>query len=277
MLQSIKEFIDKPPLFQKNDAKFWDDPYISQNMLEAHLNPQLEAATRKLDFVQQSVNWITNVLPPNQFKKLIDLGCGAGIYTELFYSKGYQVTGFDLSRNSIQYAKQSAETKQLKIRYLNGDYIQTQIKDNYDLVTMIYCDFGVLSCSERKILLQKIYELLLPNGCFLFDVFTPVKYKDRKEFKIWSYEEKGFWRNEPYLLLHSLYRYDYDNSFLEQYIIAEEDQATCYNIWEHAFLLDELKDDLQNAGFKTLQFYEDVAGSPYKSDSETLCVLAQKE
>lgn len=277
MFQTIKKISIKPTIYKKSDAKFWDDPYISQNMLQAHLNPDLESATRKLDFVQQSADWISNVLPAAKYKRLIDLGCGPGIYTELFCLRGYQVTGIDLSENSVQYAEKSAVNKNLSIKYQSTDYIQAPIYGEYDLATMIYCDFGVLSNQDRKILLQKICNSLSSNGCFLFDVYTPNAYKNREEFKTWSFEEKGFWRNNPYLLLHSLYRYDYDNTFLNQYIVATEGETTCYNIWEHTFVLDELQADLQEAGFTNIQFYGNVAGAPYDSNSNTLCVIAAKQ
>lgn len=134
MLKAIRSHLNKPVLFEKSKAKFWDDSYISQSMLKAHLNPDLESATRKLDFVTQSVNWIADVLPPSKYNRLIDLGCGPGIYAELFDAQGYQVTGLDISENSIQYASNSAKRKGLNIAYKNSDYIQSRITGNYDLL-----------------------------------------------------------------------------------------------------------------------------------------------
>ena len=93
MLQTVKTYLKKPTLFEKGETQFWDEPHIAQSMLKAHLNPQMEAATRKLDFVKKSVNWIRNMLPPADYKKLLDLGCGPGIYAELFHTVGYEVTG----------------------------------------------------------------------------------------------------------------------------------------------------------------------------------------
>lgn len=49
--KTIKE-LDRPPIYTKTSVKFWDDEYISQQMLEAHLNPDFEGASRKLDFIE---------------------------------------------------------------------------------------------------------------------------------------------------------------------------------------------------------------------------------
>lgn len=276
MLKAIKQFAKKPPLYEKSDAKFWNDLYISQRMLEAHLNPDLESATRKLDFVLKSVDWISTVVPPAQYIKLLDLGCGPGIYAELFFNKGYKVTGVDLSQNSIQYAKKIARERGLHIEYLNSDYIQAPLSGEYNLITMIYCDFGVLSDNERQLLLKKVHDRLSPNGCFIFDVFTPFEYAERKEFKEWRYEDSGFWCANPYLLLQSLYRYNESNTFLNQYIVVKDSKTTSYNLWEHTFTIEEIEKDLLKAGFKNMRYYGDVAGAELRNDNKTLCVIAEK-
>ena len=40
-------------------VEFWNDEYISEQMLKAHLDPEFDGASRKLDFIEKSVAWIT--------------------------------------------------------------------------------------------------------------------------------------------------------------------------------------------------------------------------
>lgn len=98
MKDILKQLNTRPKLFEQSTASIWDDPHISKGMLKAHLNENQESATRKLDFVKKSVAWINTVLPNHHYNNLLDLGCGPGIYAELFYQYGYQVTGIDLSK-----------------------------------------------------------------------------------------------------------------------------------------------------------------------------------
>lgn len=275
-MKTIKEFAERPALYEKTQVKFWNDPHISAGMLKAHLNPELESATRKLDFVKQSVCWITGELPASKYKRLLDLGCGPGIYAELFCAAGYDVTGLDISENSVRYAENSAKEKGLEIKYSTGDYTDAHIAGIYDLVTMIYCDLGVLSGRERKQVLKTVYNSLSEDGCFLFDVFTPMQYEESKEFKVWSFENGGFWRSGPYFLLQSRHHYENDKTFLNRYIVITENETACYNNWEHTFSIEELKKDLSEAGFKNLQFYGNVAGEEYSRTGKTVCVIAKK-
>lgn len=276
MLTKLKKVNNRPKLYEVSKEKFWDDPYISKGMLKAHLNPDVESATRTKQFVEQSVDWITKVVPPKTHNKVLDLGCGPGIYAELFHQNGYQVTGIDLSKRSIDYAKLSAKEKKYSITYKVDNYVAMECNHQYDLITLIYCDFGVLSTTDRKILLKKIYTMLSPNGYFLFDVFTPQRYIGKSEYRNWNIEENGFWSQEDSLVLESFYRYEKENTFLQQYIVINSQKTSYYNIWEHTFTLEEIKKDLQEAGFKDISYYGDVAGTKLHKDSDTMCLVVRK-
>ncbi len=277
MLKRLFTFMQRPELYQSGTSKFWDDEYISKKMLESHLDPEWDAATRSHKFVDKSVNWIVSILPPERYPKLIDLGCGPGIYAEKFYEKSYRVTGVDISERSINYAKANAQMKSMDIKYHLQSYLELTIQCEFDIATLIFCDFGVLSTDNRSLLLKKIYSSLNPNGVLVFDAFTPRYFKGKPEARSWEYCQTGFWKEEPHISLNSFYRYDDSNTFLRQTIAITENSIDCYNIWEHTFTTEEIKKDLFEAGFKKVDFYGDVAGAKYDADGEIFCVVAQKE
>ncbi len=277
MNAKLLKYAQKPKIYEPSTAKFWNDPHISKGMLEAHLNPEWDSATRKHEFVTQSANWIATIMPPSMYPKLLDLGCGPGIYAQMFHNLGYDVTGVDFSERSIEYAMGSASDKSLPITYDCRNYLTLEYHEAFDVVTLIYCDFGVLSDSERKTLLKNIYQALKPNGQLLFDVFTPKEYENKPETSSYAYHESGFWNENPHVCLSARYRYDDQNTFLSKYIIATEDAIECYHVWEHTFTQDELKRDLLEAGFTSVAFYGDVAGAAYQMDGTIICAVAKKE
>jgi len=276
MFETIQKYIEKPALYTPSTAKLWDNDHISKGMLEAHMNPILDSATRNFSFVKQSVQWIAKMAPPYRYRALLDLGCGPGIYAELFDEAGYQITGIDLSPRSIKYARSSAEAANKQIEYNTVNYLKMEYVEEFDVITLIYCDFGVLSTEKRAILLRKIYAALKTGGKFIFDVFTPYQYENQNEYKQWEYSQYGFWSAEPYLCLNSFYRYDVENTFLRQHLVISGEEVNCYNIWDHTFIKDEIKQDLSNAGFRTHAIYGDVTGSGYFLDNKQMCVLAER-
>ncbi|MBS7009078.1 class I SAM-dependent methyltransferase [Anaerostipes sp.] len=276
MKDLLKLVKNKPSLFEQSEKNIWDDDYVSKSMLKAHLKKDLNSATREIEFVKSSVKWISETFPPERYTSLLDLGCGPGIYTELFYDHGYDVSGIDLSGRSIAYARNTACENKKNIHYFKGDYTKFDFYSQYNLITLIYCDLGVLPHASRKKLLSKIYASLLPNGVFLFDIFTPLKYRDMKESKDWDICENGFWSEKLSLTLHSFYRYDEDQTFLNQYAVVTENDISLYNVWEHTFTLEEIKSELMDAGFSSITVYGDIAGSLYEDGRQTICIAAQK-
>lgn len=276
MNEKLLSYLVKPEIYTESTAKFWDDEYISKSMLAAHLDPEFDGATRKHQFVDQSVEWIAGIVPPSDFEKLLDLGCGPGLYAERFYQKGYQVTGIDGSRRSIDYAKQMAAKSQHKIIYHYQDYRQLNYHEEFDVITLIYRDFCVLPDSGRLKLLDRIYHALKPKGRFIVDVTAPHYYDGKEEYKTWSYQQSGFWSGAPYLCLSAFYRYEESRTFLNQEIIISEDQIRCYYLWDHTFIAEELCRDLKQSGFDEIGLYGDIAGARYQAEGDCICAVAVK-
>lgn len=84
MYKNLCSILEKPLLYTKTEIPFWDDEHISGEMLKAHLDPDFEGASRKLPFIEKSVRWIGELAPAGDYRRLIDFGCGPGLYGERF-------------------------------------------------------------------------------------------------------------------------------------------------------------------------------------------------
>lgn len=276
MFNELKKYTTKPKLYAPSTNQFWDDEHISKGMLEAHLNPNWDAATRKPEFLDKSVYWISKIAPPTQYKLLLDLGCGPGLYAERFHSAGYSVTGVDFSKRSVAYAKEQSLQNKSNIVYHYQNYLTIDYKEQFDVITLIYCDYAALSITNRLILLRKVYQALKPNGKFIFDVFTPLMRKD--ENRSWQYYEKGgFFSEKPHFCLESIYQYvDEEHTELRQSIVITKETVDCYNIWDHYFTKDALLSEIQSEDFSTFEFYGDIAGKDFADSGETICGVITK-
>ena len=56
------------------------------------------------------------------------------------------------------------------IKYIYKNYLEIDYTNEVNLITLIYCDFGVFSDLQRDLLLQKVYHALKHGGKFIFDV-----------------------------------------------------------------------------------------------------------
>ncbi len=277
LFTKLNRFLNKPQLYSPGTNLFWKEQHISQYVLDAHLDPGIDKASRSPEFIDKSVAWITSIAPPSKFRHLLDLGCGPGLYAQRFSNAGYEVTGIDFSKRSLEYAKKQTVAGGNKINYIHQDYLTIDYTCHFDVITLIYCDFGVLSAGDRAILANKIYKGLKPGGKFILDVFTPAEHSGRQEVRNWNYRSGGgFWNKQPYLSLDSFYRYDEDNTVLNQTIVINQNSIECYNLWEHCFTKDELSAEIQTAGFTQYELYGDVSGKKYDRQGNIICAVFTK-
>lgn len=272
--QLLESLAQKPIPFAQSTSKFWDDEHISKYMLAAHLDPDLEAASRQHWFIDASVKWIASLVHNPSMCSLLDLGCGPGLYAQAFSAFGFRVTGVDYSKRSIDYARSQVSETGRAIDYHYQNYLTIEYANAFDVVTLIYCDFGVLHPQDRALLLRKIRTALKPGGLLILDGFTQNQYNEISETKTVEYQDSGFWSAQPYLCIKSSYRYEECKAYLEQYLVVTKTQLNCYNIWNQAFDVASFASQLTEAGFSGCAFYGDVCGAPLTDKSKTFCVVA---
>ncbi|MDN5212937.1 class I SAM-dependent methyltransferase [Fulvivirgaceae bacterium BMA12] len=251
---------EKPAIYEKGTSFMWTDPHISEQLLRIHLDPDVDLASRMRTSILITIEWILDLHAKLNKLSILDLGCGPGIYSEIFAQKGHKVTGVDISKNSIDHARNSAQTKELEIAYINASYLELELpKERYDLVLLIYADFGVLLPQERISLLQKIHESLKPNGKLIFDVLKDNNIEQKKTPKNWEVCDSGFWKNKPYLALSESFIYKEQKVILYQHhIIDSNENIEIYRFWTHFFNQKDLELLLKAAGFNSILHRDDI-------------------
>jgi 2-polyprenyl-3-methyl-5-hydroxy-6-metoxy-1,4-benzoquinol methylase len=267
----------KPRVYTPGSARMWTDQYISEQLLEVHLNPDIELASRKATTIDDTVEWILEKVS-GEGLDILDLGCGPGLYAEKLAERGHRVTGVDFSANSIGYAQGSANLKKLDINYRQQDYLELEDENSYDLVMMIFTDFGVLMPEEREQLLANVRRALKPGGIFLFDVLNgnfPVQAEGSRN---WEAAEGGFWREGPYLALTESFYYEEEQVTLTQHLVIDEgEEAEIYRFWIHTFSHGDLEELLFANGFPTAQCYDRIIPgcNMYRSEDVTFCIATK--
>ena len=259
-IQEIIKKGTKPKLYEKGTSFMWTDPYISKQLLQVHLNPEIDLGSRKKSTIKKTAEWILESHHSGEELNILDLGCGPGLYTEIFAKSGHKVTGIDISKNSIDYAIKSAKEKGLKIKYKNGSYLDIDLgKEQYDLIVLIYADLGVLIPTEREQLLANIFFALKKEGIFIFDVLKDKDLNKKLSPKTWEANEKGFWKGTPYLALSESFLYEKEKVIMFQHTIIENNgNIDNYRFWTHFFSQNEISLMLKQQNFRNIEFQLDI-------------------
>lgn len=268
-LENLIPKLARPAIYERRCEPFWDDAHISRGMLATHLDPETDAASRNPAFIDRSIAWISTLIPAES--RMLDLGCGPGLYTGRFAERGFDVIGMDISPRSIAYAREHDSLS----TYMLGNYLELAEAAAYDVVTLIWCDYGALIPDEREELLRRIRRALRPGGLVVLDAFTPAHIAGSTEWTSWNAEPSGgFWSAEPYICLSAEYIYEQAVT-VTRYVVVQNDIVRAWNIWNTCFTPESLADELAAAGLTVQAFYGDVAGTPYESGSPTICAVAR--
>jgi SAM-dependent methyltransferase len=274
IISQLIELQQKPKPFASGEPLFWNDPHISKQMLEAHLDPNTEAASRKPETIDRSVKWMIEALGLQVGASLLDLGCGPGLYASRFARAGFHVTGVDYSRNSIEYASRYAKENGLNVEYRYQNYLELDDENLYEAAFLIYGDFCPLKPEQRSTLLKNIRRALKPDGYFVLDVTTREARKKHGNKNGWYATESGFWKPGPHLVLEEGFDYPEQSIWLDQYTVIEADgKVSVYRNWFQDYTPETITEELSQGGFHVESLWGDLTGEPYLPTSEWIGLI----
>ena len=279
MSAQIFEFIEsaqsRPEVFSAYTAEaLWTDDHTSAQMLSFHLDETVDASSRRKQFIDESASWMKGRFELNQDSHVIDFGCGPGLYTSRFASFGATTTGIDFSSRSIGYARQYAKENNLLVNYHEANYLSFKPSGQFDLVTMIMCDFCALSPAQRRLMLTKFKDMLKPDGAIVLDVYSDVAFANKAEaFSCEKNQLNGFWSKDPYYAFVAKFKYERERVSLDKYTIVEKNRVREVYNWLQHFTPETLTLETTAAGLEVEELLGNVAGDCYNSGASEFAVV----
>lgn len=169
---------------------WFDSPYY-------HLLYQHRDKDEAKEFITNLIQHLK--LAPHSF--LLDLACGKGRHSIYFAKNGFNVTGLDLSKQSIQYAQQFENDS---LSFFTHDMRQPFRVNYFDAVMNLFTSFGYFENEKDNLkTVQSAAASLKPGGVMVIDFMNSTKVlhdlipKEQKKvcdiaFKIQKKIENGF-------------------------------------------------------------------------------------
>ena len=245
-------------------------------MLAAHLDPESDAASRKHDTIDKDVE---NLLASGFLKpgdRVLDLGCGPGLYSSRLAKRGLRMTGVDISERSLDYARHYAGEHGLQIDYRLLNFFDVEFCADFDAIIQIHGELNTFSDEKLNELLAKLHRALKPDGLLIFDLTTREVRKRVGLKNRWYAIESGYWRPEPHLVLEQGFDYPEDDIWLNRYIVIDNKRVAVYNLWFHDYTLETIRRVLKNAAFEIVQVWNDMTGTPYREGGDNITLVARR-
>lgn len=134
-------------------------------------------------------------------KRVLDLGCGYGWYTDFFSSIGANVTGCDGSERMLELARE--KYPDCNFECIDIEKSLPYENNSFDLV---FCNQVIMDILNVEELLEEVFRITKTSGIFYFSIVHPAFYDCR-----WGQDENGF-RNAK-IMTKYLSEYSFENEF----------------------------------------------------------------
>lgn len=261
-LQHILNRTSPPPPWSEGENIPWNDPDFSRRMLKEHLSQSHDAASRRLPIIDGHVGWIHADLLRTVPSRILDLGCGPGLYANRLARMGHDCTGIDFSPASIAYARETAAPT---ANFVEGDLLTTRFGDGYDLIMLIYGEFNVFRPTAAGEILQRAAAALAPGGLLLLEVSTYAAVRAMANpRRDWYSSRSGLWSDRPHLCLEESFWDETAQAATSRYYVVDAESAAVQQ-WSssyQAYTDAAYRSMLTQAGFTRVSLLDGLGGAP---------------
>ena len=150
----------------------WGRPEYARRLLREHLDQSHDGASRRRSVITAQVRRLRRLLPPAP-ARILDAGCGPGLYAVPLARLGHDVTGVDVSAPALSHARGLAREARLlgKARFVKGDLRDVPLPDaGFDAALLVYFVLEAFSRTEQPKVLARIAASLAPNGILIAEM-----------------------------------------------------------------------------------------------------------
>jgi len=270
---------ERPAPWVEGDNIPWNDPAFSERMLREHLSQEHDLASRKTATIDGHVDWIFSEILGGRPGRVLDLGCGPGLYAQRLARRGCECVGLDFSPASIRHATGEAAVSGLRCRYVHGDLRDRDFGRGFDVVMMIYGQFNVFPKTVGMEILKKALAALVPGGRLLLELQSAEQIATGGQAgPTWYAASAGLFSDRPHLVLQESFWDDEASASTVRFIVidAATGGVSSCALSNEAYTDGELDDALRTAGFEEVTRHASLAGRPVAEGTDLPVVVARR-
>ncbi|MCX7797376.1 MAG: class I SAM-dependent methyltransferase [Melioribacter sp.] len=201
--------------------------------------------------------------------KILDAACGAGRHAIYLSLCGYNVFGFDLSRNLLLQAKKESFEKNANLKLIQADIREICFKKVFDMILNLFTSFGYFETDEENFsFIRKSYCFLKDNGYYVLDYFN----KSFLEQNLLPYSEKLV---ENIKVIEK--RKIENNRVVKEIILIKNNLVERFYESVKLYSIEKIIEEFERAKFRVLKIFGDYDGSDYnEKESPRLIIVFQK-
>lgn len=202
--------------------------------------------------------------------RICDLCCGVGRHSLELARRGFHVTSVDRTARYLDQAKAKAMAERLDIEFVHQDARDFRRPDSFDAVINLFTSFGYFEDPRENIaVLENIYTSLISGGKLLLELMS-------KEVLARIFQERD-WRQEDGAILLEERKVGKKWEFIEsRWILFKDGKKYEHTFYPKLYSAVELCEMLSRCGFREMETFGGLDGSPYDQNANRLTVLGCK-
>ena len=211
-----------PEPWQDGGKLPWNDPGFSARMLREHLDQRHDRASRRGESIDRHVTWLHSHVLDARPARVLDLGCGPGLYTQRLAALGHRCVGIDFSPASIAHARAEAERGRLGCVYRFADLRAGGFGTGFDAALLLSGELNTFAPVEAKALLAAARDALLPGGALVLEVHREsfVRAVGARPPGWFSAAESVF-SDAPHLVLRESFWHELERAATERWFVSD--------------------------------------------------------
>jgi SAM-dependent methyltransferase len=244
----------------------WWHQFYSGHYVDFHR----DAVSRKN--TPAEVDLMVSLLQPPPRARVLDLGCGEGRHSIALASRGYQVTGIDVTPAFLELARQESARRGLTVTFEQRDMRDLPWESDFDDACCVWGSFGLFDEAGNRDLVRAVYLALKPGGRFLIENHI-------LETLLPYFPENRWQRLGDSLIQLEARHFDPLTSRLEStwtFVDTASGKIETNAFSMRIYTYRELCALLEETGFGSLQGYDTLSGKPFAFGAQRLSLLALK-
>ena len=249
----------------KNDKEPWfSDEWFWETYGPLMFDPQRMAETPR------EVDAIIKMTGLARGARILDCCCGMGRHTMELASRGYNLTGIDLSKGYLNKASDRAMKEGLSIEWNHMNVMDLKRENEFDGIINMFTSFGYFDDPDDDVrMLEKLHAALKPEGVLFMEMWG-------KEVLARDFEERVWFEREGVTIL---LEYGIDLNWTElrnRWLFYRDNKMTEYTFSHRIFSAAEMARLLGEAGFPIVDIYGGFDGRIYDNQAQRLILVARK-
>jgi len=204
-------------------------------------------------------------------KTVLDLCCGPGRCSIALAKNGFKVTGVDRTRSLLNKARAKARYAKMKIEWIEQDMRDFVRPEAFDFVLSMFTSFGYFDDKrEDMAVLRNMFTSLKPSGACLIDLIG-------KEWLAAKFQPTTSTELPDGTMVVQRHKvFDGWTRMRNEWILIRKGRAKRFHFHHTIYSGQELRDRLEQTGFREVKLYGNLDGDAYGRGAKRLIAVGRK-